>query len=211
MKKKVSGRAIAIVVLSFVGGAARAADIEPGASEGREARPKPQWSTTFYAGPLSGEAGWEDVMFNPVLSKYVGAYLVAATVSRTYGRPRRGGALQLEAEGQVAYNFGAQDHWEFNAVPIVARWSRLPWSHRFDSSVAFGLGLSYATELPPVEVALEGESHQLLIYWVAEITAGPLASPWEVSLRLHHRSVGYGLFGEDGGMNAVGLGLRYTF
>ena len=95
--------------------------------------------------------------------------------------------------------------------PILLRWRRFPWSERFNSSAAFGLGLSYATELPPVEVALEGESQKLLIYWVMELTAGPLASPWEISLRLHHRSVAYGLMGEEGGMNAVGLGLRYRF
>ena len=56
---------------------------------------------------------------------------------------------------------------------------------------------------------LEGESHQLLIYWMMELTAGPVQSPWSVSLRLHHRSVAYGLMGDEGGMNAVGLGLRY--
>jgi hypothetical protein len=32
-----------------------------------------------------------------------------------------------------------------------------------------------------------------------------------VSLRLHHRSVAYGLLGEDGGMNALGLGMRWKF
>jgi hypothetical protein len=36
-------------------------------------------------------------------------------------------------------------------------------------------------------------------------------APWAVSLRLHHRSVAYGLLGTEGGMNGVGLGLRYKF
>ena len=124
---------------------------------------------------------------------------------------RKDGALAIEAEGQIVYHFHDQTLWEFNAVPIVLRWRRFPWSERFNSSAAFGLGLSYATEVPSVEVALEGESQKLLIYWVMELTAGPRAAPWEISLRLHHRSVAYGLMGDEGGMNAVGLGLRYRF
>jgi len=32
---------------------------------------------------------------------------------------------------------------------------------------------------------------------------------WAASLRIHHRSVAYGLMGDEGGMNAVGLGVRY--
>ncbi len=168
-------------------------------------------AATFYVAQLSGESGWEDVLVNPILSEYVDAYLVAAALSRRY-RTYREGALQLEAEGQVAYNFGAQRHWELNVVPVVARWNSLPWwRSRIASSVAFGLGLSYATRLPPIEVALEGESSQLLIYWLAELTAGPLEGPWAVSLRLHHRSVGYGLMGDEGGMNAMGIGVRFSF
>jgi hypothetical protein len=120
-------------------------------------------------------------------------------------------ALALEAEGQVVYNFGEQHHWEFNVVPIVARWQRFPWDARVATLAAFGLGLSYATEVPEVEVEIEGESHQLLIYRVAELTAGPVNAPWSASLRLHHRSVAWGLMGDEGGMNAVGMGIRYQF
>jgi hypothetical protein len=96
-------------------------------------------------------------------------------------------------------------------MPVVARWTRFPWSERVRSSVAFGLGLSYATELPEVEVELEGSSHQSLIYWALEFTAGPPNASWEVLMRLHHRSVAWGLMGEDGGVNALGLGFRYRF
>jgi hypothetical protein len=168
------------------------------------------WAATVYGARISSEAGWEDVLFNPFGAKYVDAFLVAGAASRGYAL-LKDGALVIEAEGQVVYNFGDQDHWEFNVVPIVARWQRFPWDARVATSAAFGLGLSYATEVPEVEVELEGESHQLLIYWVAELTAGPVNAPWAVSLRLHHRSVAWGLMGDEGGMNAVGMGLRYQF
>ena len=87
----------------------------------------------------------------------------------------RDGALQLEAEGQIAYALSDQRYWQLNAVPIVVRWQQFPWNHKVATSAAFGLGLSYATELPELEVQLEGDSEQLLIYWVAELTAGPPA------------------------------------
>ena len=168
------------------------------------------WAATVYGARISSETGWEDIILDPIGADFVDAYLVAGAISRPYAF-YRDGALSLEAEGQVVYNFGDQDHWEFNVVPIVVRWHKFPWNHRVESSAAFGLGLSYATELPEVEVEIEGESQQLLIYWVMELTAGPPRSPWAVSLRLHHRSVAWGLMADEGGMNAVGLGVRWRF
>ena len=168
------------------------------------------WYTTVYGARISTQPGWEDIIIDAPGTEFVDSYLVTVAVSRQYAE-RKEGALAIEAEGQVVKHFHDQTHWEFNALPIVLRWKRFPWSDRFNSSAAFGIGLSYATELPPVEVQLEGESHQWLIYWVMELTAGALRSPWEISLRLHHRSVAYGLMGDEGGMNAVGLGVRYRF
>ena len=168
------------------------------------------WYVTVYGARISTQPGWEDIIIDAPGTEFVDSYLAAVAVSRQYA-VHKDGALAIEAEGQVVYHFHDQTLWEFNAMPILLRWRRFPWSERFDSSAAFGLGLSYATEVPPVEVALENESHQLLIYWVMELTAGPHGSPWEVSLRLHHRSVAYGLMGDEGGMNAVGLGVRYRF
>ena len=175
-----------------------------------DAAPPPEWVGTLYAARISSEVGWEDILLDPIGAKYVDAFLVAGAISRSYAR-LKDGALLLEAEGQVVYNFGDQHHWEFNAVPVILRWQRFPWNHRVTTSAAFGLGLSYATEVPEVEVEIEGDSEQWLIYWVAELTAGRVASPWAITLRLHHRSVAWGLLGEEGGSNAVGLGVRYRF
>jgi phytoene dehydrogenase-like protein len=167
-------------------------------------------AATFYVAQTSTEEGWEDVFINPAGAEYTNDYLAVAGLSRKYARYYEG-ALQLEMEGQVAYHFGRQENWEFNAIPVMARWRQFPWSHVLATSAAFGLGLSYTTQLPELEVELEGESQRTLIYWVAELTAGLPERPWAVSLRLHHRSVGYGLMGDEGGMNAVGLGLRWQF
>ena len=166
------------------------------------------WFTTLYGARISTQPGWEDIIIDAPNTRFVDSYLVTLALSRQYAE-RKQGALTFEAEGQVVKHFGDQTHWEFNAVPVVLRWHRFPWSERVATSAAFGLGLSYATELPPVEVLLEGESHQTLVYWVLEMTAGPVNSRWAASLRIHHRSVAYGLMGDEGGMNAVGLGVRF--
>jgi hypothetical protein len=167
-------------------------------------------AATLYAARISSEGGWEDVFINPIGADYIDDYLAVAALSRRYAR-YYDGDLQLEAEGQTVYHFGHEQYWEFNAVPLVVRWRRFPWNHTIATSTAFGMGLSYTTKLPDIEVELEGESHKTLIYWVAEITAGLPDEPWALSLRLHHRSVAYGLMGDEGGMNAVGLGLRWQF
>ena len=168
------------------------------------------WTAMVYGARMSSETGWEDILIDPVEAQYLDVFLLAGALSRPYASLREG-ALTLEAEGQVVRYFGDQDHWELNAVPLTLRWHRFPWSHRMATSAAFGLGVSYATELPPVEVAIEGESAQWLMYWLLEATAGPVGSPWSFTLRMHHRSVSYGLMAEEGGMNAVGLGVRYRF
>ena len=162
---------------------------------------------TFYAAQISGEPTWQKLITEPG-GRFVNAWLIAAALAVPW---KSRAAWLLEAEGQIVYNFGDQEHWEINVAPIVARWQRFPWSERLATSAAFGLGLSYATEVPEVEIELEGQSQRWLIYWMAEFTAGPPDTGWAVTLRLHHRSDAWGVMGEDGGMNAVGVGVRYAF
>jgi hypothetical protein len=164
---------------------------------------------SVYGAQLSAERTWQKLFTEPG-GRFIDAYLLTGAIAKPYAQFRQG-AFQLEAEGQLGYNFGAQDHWEFNAVPVVARWKRFPWNERISTSAAFGLGLSYASELPAMERTLEGDSQQFLVHWFAEVTAGPAGSPWAATLRLHHRSDGLGLLGTEGGMNALGLGVRMHF
>jgi hypothetical protein len=72
-------------------------------------------AATLYVAQISSESGWEDVFVDPVGASYVNAYLLVAGLSRGYAH-YYGGALQLEAEGQIAYSFGDQRYWEFNAA-----------------------------------------------------------------------------------------------
>lgn len=166
---------------------------------------------TVYAARISAQDTWHDVLIHPFSTNYTDSYLVAGSWSRAYNETHDG-ALRKEMEVNVAYNFGEQNHWELNVVPITLRWQRFPWSARFHSTVAFGLGLSYAFDRPIVEQELENDTQRLLLYWMIELTAGPRDGPWSAVLRLHHRSPGWGVMGvADGGMNAPGIGFRYQF
>ena len=166
-------------------------------------------AATVYVGQISSVNAWHDLVTKPAAADFVDAYVAVAALSYVLGR-YRDERLSLEVEGQVGYNFGDQSHWEFNAA-AGPRWNNFPWSDALATSVAFWLGLSMASEVPEVEVELEGDSQRLLIYWAAELTLGPPGSSWALSLRLHHRSPGFGLIADDGGMNALALGVRYAF
>lgn len=79
------------------------------------------------------------------------------------------------------------------------------------TSLAWGIGPSYATEVPPVERETNDSSSRWLIYWFGELTLGPPAADWELLLRLHHRSDGFGTVADDGGSNALCAGVRCRF
>jgi hypothetical protein len=173
--------------------------------------PSTSGALTVYAARFSSEPTWQHVLRNPFGASYADAYLLAASYSRPYTRGS-GGPLSWEWEGNLAYNFGDQDHFELNLAPAAIRWHRFPWSERVNTTAGMGVGLSYAFGFPDLENEIEGDTRQLLIYWFVEVTAGPPEGHWSVALRLHHRSTGFGLMGvEDGGMNAPGLGFRYEF
>jgi hypothetical protein len=166
-------------------------------------------AASFYVARTSSVNAWHDLIKEPNHVEFVDAWVAVAALSHVLS-PDRDQRLTWEVEGQVGYNFGDQSHWELNAA-FGPRWHDFPWSDSVATSAAFLFGLSMASEVPEVEVELEGASEKLLIYWAAELTFGPPQENWAVLLRLHHRSGAFGLLADDGGMNAVGLGVRFTF
>lgn len=168
-----------------------------------------EWAYTGYVGRITTVPAWHDILLNPDDLEFANAYLAALALSHPL-RWYHEGAVGLETEGQVVYNFGDQSHWEFNAL-LAMRWHRFPWNDSVATTLAFGAGLSWATEVPEVEVELEDSSEQLLIYWYLETTFAPPGARWATILRLHHRSGGFGLLADDGGMNALCLGVTRRF
>jgi hypothetical protein len=121
------------------------------------------------------------------------------------------GKLSYELEAQVGKYFGDQDHWEFNLALLGLRWHSFPWDDQLATTFAWGIGPSYATRVPEIELETNDDSSRWLIYWFGEFTIGPPAAKWEVLLRLHHRSDGFGSVSDDGGSNAVCAGVRFRF
>jgi hypothetical protein len=141
---------------------------------------------------------------------FVDSHIVVGALSWTFYRPENR-MWSLELEGNVAQHFGIQDHTEFNAPILTARWEYFPWDKCLDTSLAFGFGPSFATEVPEQEKRQEGSSEEVLLFWHIEAEVGLPDTGWSSFFRLHHRSTGYGLMAEHGGGNILCLGLRYAF
>jgi hypothetical protein len=165
------------------------------------------YALAIYAGRLTKEK-WEQSILPD--AEFADATIVVAAGSWTVAR-FFDDKLSCELEAQVGKYFGNQDHWEFNLPIIGFRWHRFPWDRYVATSFAWGIGPSYATEIPPIEIETSGSSSQWLIYWYGELTLGLPAAAWEALLRLHHRSDGFGTVAEDGGSNTVCGGIRYRF
>jgi hypothetical protein len=121
--------------------------------------------------------------------------------------------LGVEGELNIARHSGLQNHFEFNGA-VLLRWNTFPWDNHVDTSLAYGLGQSYATERPPIEEEPDRRATHVLISMPAELTFAPpksRGSPWEVMVRIHHRSGAFGLFKDAGGSNFVSLGMRYRY
>ncbi len=123
-------------------------------------------------------------------------------------------SYQWEVEGQIGKHFHDQIHWEFNIAAIV-RWKRFPWNHYLRTSVAIGDGLSYATEVPPLELKSHTNTGatRLLNYLVIEMTVSPpQVQNWSIVGRIHHRSGVFGLFNNvRGGSNVLALGIKFAY
>lgn len=165
------------------------------------------FALSLYGGRMTAE-NWEDTLSPSVEYRdaYIGVVAGAWTISRFYDA-----ALSLELEAQVARYFGDQDNWEFNLPVLSLRWNRFPWDRKLDTGFAWGIGPSYATQVPAVEVEINGGSEKWMVYWFGEFTFGPPRGRWALLLRLHHRSEAFGLVAEEGGSNTLTAGLKICF
>ena len=93
------------------------------------------------------------------------------------------------------------------------RWLKFPWDDHIDTSFAVCDGVSYATEYPQIEVEKMDNPSKTLNYLMFEFDFRiPDIPKWSAIFRIHHRSGVFGAFnGVDGGSNAIGFGVKYTF
>jgi len=165
------------------------------------------FALAIYGGRLTREK-WEGALSPD--ADFADATIVVGAASWTAFR-FFDGKLSCELEAQVGKYFGDQDHWEFNLPILGFRWHRFPWDDHLATSLAWGIGPSYATRVPEIELETNDDSSRWLIYWFGELTLGTPTANWEVLMRLHHRSDGFGTVADDGGSNAVCVGIRYHY
>lgn len=171
--------------------------------------PRAGMAWTLLAGQ-STRNQWEDFFTAPRSLDFVNdSRLYVGALSKPVAW-LQGGRMSVELEGQLVRHAGAQRHWEAN-LPVVARWHAFPWNADLRTTAAFGVGPSWSSRHPVLEDEVKGESHRWLAHWFFEITLGAPERDWDVSIRLHHRSTAFGLFGEEGGLNSLVLGLRRSF
>ncbi len=168
-----------------------------------------QWFISLYGGQFSDNA-LLDIM--RLKTRFEDSYVYVLSFGKEIGRYND--RIGYELEGQFATHNGRQSHQEINGA-VSLRWLPFPWDRHLDTSFAFGNGLSYATEEPPLEIedSYDNKSSQWLYYLFVEFAfALPDHRHWELFIRVHHRSGVFGLFHDvDSGSNFIGSGLRYRF
>lgn len=165
------------------------------------------YSVSLYGGALTDDDWHKSVTGQ---ADFVNSHLVVAAAGWTFWREPEN-LFSLGLESNVAKHFGNQEHWEFNLPVLTTSWNKFPWQDTVEQSLGFGIGPSMATKLPKTEEELHGSTECLMLYWHMETTFSLPESPWSLLFRLHHRSNAYGLFGDEGGSNALTTGLRYRF
>lgn len=166
------------------------------------------YSLNVYGGKMTTN-NWEDFFGFGKKLNFENSYFTAIAVSRQIGRYEN--KASFEIEGQIVKHFRWQSHWEANAL-VTARWESFFWDKYIDTSIAFGLGPSYATAEPEIEVLTDGSTSRFLIYWMMELSlALPRYPDIAFITRLHHRSTGFGLIRDKGGSNALAIGIKYKF
>jgi len=166
------------------------------------------FAVTVYGGRMT-DGDFGDALTGQ--ADFIDAYVVVGALSWTFARYFED-ALSFELEGQVGKWWGDQHNVEFN-LPVAIRWSKFPWNHYVSTSLAYGLGPSYASKEPAAEIDEHDSTKKFLVYWFGEIAFGPPDSNWAGVFRIHHRSGAFGLVADrgEGGSNTLALGLKYRF
>ena len=170
---------------------------------------RPAWSATGFGGVLLDNNFDQILLLQPHTIRFEESYLVGGGVTARVWKPHDW--IDVEVEVQLVRHFGAQTHWEVNAPIVTGRWTYFPWNDWLDTTAAFGVGLSFASEKPKREEVNIGTTEQTVAYWMIELDFETPVDGWRAIGRVHHRSTAFGTFGEEGGSNALTVGLRRFF
>ena len=114
----------------------------------------------------------------------------------------------IDALGGVSYMFDTLPTWEIHAGGAL-RLHSVPWERVLPGTMALGVGVSYASNIPNSEATLATSARflfHLLIDFEFYLTRD---RKWSLLFRDHHRSGVFGLFGNVvGGSDYLCLGIR---
>lgn len=144
---------------------------------------------------------------------FLNHYLVALTASKTLWRSSEM-PLALEVDGVIGHQFGKTTLQEVAVAPVL-RWSGFPWNAALPTALRVGpLGLSYTTDISPLERGVDNQGGRLLNFLMIELAFTlPQQRSDEVFVRLHHRCSVYDLLNNYGanGEDFLTLGYRRFF
>lgn len=171
-----------------------------------EQKPK-KWSLLFYGGMATRGPLHELIRFGP--PELVSDSIIVAAANRKTGE--WGKTVDLELEFQIGKHVESGGPFQLNSVFII-RWKRTPWERLFQSSFAFGNGLSFASQPPEIE-RTDGRKGSKLLYYISLEFLFPLpveANNLNAFIRVHHRSGVFGLLDDSrAGSDFLTLGMRY--
>ena len=169
-----------------------------------------EWSMGLYGGqyhdaePAGALAG---------TANYQNHYMLALTGSTTLWKSKDW-PLALELDGMLGQQWGQANLTEVAVAPAL-RWSGLPGRDvlRVDLRLA-PLGISYTSQVGPMERGANGEGSRTLNYLFVEAAFSRPQSPdTEFFVRLHHRCAIYDLLNSYGanGEDFMTIGVRFKF
>jgi hypothetical protein len=176
-------------------------------------RPEPTLRIGAYMGALSEQSLFGLTITRPWAPHLQSDSLAAADLVYTAYRFTNI-PLDVEIEGGVAKHYGWSHQTEFNLLPM-ARWKYFPWNEYVYTNFRLGLaGVSYDTSVPEWEkrqIGHYGKTSRFLSFLVPEFTFSPSKdAPFEVFVRVHHRSGIYGVIIKDQSSNYLSAGVRFS-
>ncbi|MDT8989631.1 hypothetical protein RQP54_02005 [Curvibacter sp. APW13] len=170
----------------------------------------PDWSLGVYAGKyhdaepagaLTGKAN------------YVEHYMVALTGSKTLWKHPQW-PVSLELDGMLGQQSGKATLTEVAIAPAL-RFTAFQWKDAIRTDLRLApLGLSYTSEVGPMEYGPDGRGSRTLNYLFVEAAfSRPTSASNEFFVRLHHRCAIYDLLNNYGanGEDFLTLGWRHRF
>ena len=208
-----SGGALAAAILIAAPAPAAAADwwvFDGAAWRWAEAGKEPVHSLALFGGEGT-ERNFSDTLKKLFDFEGSSDRVVAVTAGRRIAWFRR--QFSIDAELMYARHYGRETYDEVGMAAYV-RWHDFPWNDHLVTSFAVGLGPSYTTIYPQLEVQdNEDDRSKLLNQFNLELTlALPQYPTTSALVRLQHRS---GIFGAINGVwdasNFLTIGLKQEF